>query len=185
MKALARILAFPAVRNLRIQQNMKFKWSFFALVFNVFLKFQVIIDDNSEQFNLSGVVNSSIHIFDKKVFCLSPRIISWIFLGFACRELIWNQLNTFLRPYLSTFLSELCNVLSSAKLQTCDFTVLKNKLLINIWKRSGPSIELRDTSVCANQRTEGWCYHNPLLMMGWIVLELTLNWFRLDYNILT
>ena len=38
---------------------------FFVLVFNMFLKFQVIINENSEQFDLSGVVNlSSIDIFD-------------------------------------------------------------------------------------------------------------------------
>ena len=36
----------------------------------------------------------------KEVFCLSPRIINWNLLGFAFRELAWNQLSTFSRSYL-------------------------------------------------------------------------------------
>ena len=64
-ETLARILAFSAVRNLRILHRAWGLNEVFVLVFNMFLKFQVIINENSEQFDLSGVVNlSSIDIFD-------------------------------------------------------------------------------------------------------------------------
>ena len=42
---------------------------------------------------------------------------------------------------VSKFLSKQYNLLPSAKLQTSDFTKLRNKSLTNILKRGGPSIE--------------------------------------------
>ena len=127
----------------------------------MFFKLQLIINGNSEQFNLSGVVNRfSINIYNtKEVFCLSPRIINWNLLGFAFRELAWNQLSRFSRSYLrfekimSNFLSKLYNVLSPAKLQTSDFIKLRNKSLINVLKR--------DANVYVRPRTEGWFYLSP------------------------
>ena len=83
----------------------------------------------------------------KGVSCLSSRVINCNLLGFAFRELAWNQLSAFSRSYfrfekiLSNFLSKRYNVLSSEKLQSSDFITLRKRPLINILKRSGPSIE--------------------------------------------
>ena len=83
----------------------------------------------------------------KEVFCLSSRIINWNLLGFDFTELAWNQLSTFSRSYLRfekivrNVLIKLYSVLPSEKLQTSNFITLRNKWLINILKRSSPSIE--------------------------------------------
>ena len=101
----------------------------------------------SSSISLELLIFFSLIFKTKEVFCLSLRIINWNLLGLAFGELASNQLSTFSRSYFrfekigSNFWSKLHNVLSSAKLQTSDFITLRNKSLINILKRSDPSIE--------------------------------------------
>ena len=74
-----------------------------------------------------------------------PRTINWNFPGLAFNELILNHSIT---PTRSVFRSEitfsmffptLCSVLLSAKLQTPDFLINKNKSFINMLKSKSPS----------------------------------------------
>ena len=68
-------------------------------------------------------------------------------------ELILNQFNTFLRSHLrsentcSKFLFQLYNVLSSAKLQTFDFIMDKNKLFLKLLKSTGQRIDSCGTPI--------------------------------------
>ena len=130
MKALARILAFSTVKNLRILRRT---WSLneaflhrFSMCFLNFSWLSMTIPRSS--ISLELLIFFPLIFETKEVFCLSPRIINWNLLGLAFRKLAWNQLSTFSRSYLrfekivSNFLSKLYNMLSPAKLQTSDFT---------------------------------------------------------------
>ena len=149
MKALARVLAFSTVKHLRILRR---SWSLnevflhrFSMCFLNFSWLSIAIPRSS--ITLELLILFPLISKTKGVSCLSSRIINCNLLGFAFRELAWNQLSAFSRSYfrfekiLSNFLSKLYNVLSSAKLQSSDFITLRKKPLINILKRSSPSIE--------------------------------------------
>ena len=155
MKALARILAFSTVKNLRILRRA---WSLneaflhrFSMCFLNFSWLSMTIQRSS--ISLELLIFFPLKFKTKRLFCLSPRIINSNLLGFASRELAWNQLSTFARLYLrfekivSNFLPKLYNVLSSAKLQISDFITLRKRSLINILKGSGPSIESCGTTM--------------------------------------
>ena len=119
----------------------------------------------------------------KEVFCLSPRIINWNLLGFAFRELAWNQLSTFSRSYLrsekivSNFLSNLYNVFW---LKNFWFYNIEKQIINKYIKKKRPKYwALWDADVYVKPRTEGWSYLSPLFTM------ISLNWFRKDHSILT
>ena len=81
-----------------------------------------------------------------------PGTINWKFPELAFSELILNHFNIHLRSHLrleytfSRFLLQLYSVLS-AKLQTFDFVIKKNKSLTNILNSRGPRIEHCGTPV--------------------------------------
>ena len=102
MKALARILAFSTVKNLRILRRA---WSLneaflhrFSMCFLNLSWLSITIPRSL--ISLELLISFPLIFKTKGVFCLSPRIINWYLIGFAFRELAWNQLSTFSRPYL-------------------------------------------------------------------------------------
>ena len=134
MKVLPRVIAFLIVKILRILRRAWNLNETFSHRFSMyFYKFQLVINDNSKQFNLFGVNFFPLIFKSKEVFCLSPRILNWNLLEFDFRELASYQLSTFSRLYLSSekiVSSTLYNVLSSTNFQTSDFTTLRSKSLI-------------------------------------------------------
>ena len=117
-------------------------------------KFKFIINSYSQQFyfirtedNFAVNIDCKLHyIFDSKNHKLKFTRISF-------HRVNLNQSNTFLRSYLrfgntcSRFLLQLYSVLSSAKLQTFDFVMKKNKSFMIILKRIGPRIQPCSTPV--------------------------------------
>ena len=142
MKTLTRILASSTVKNLRILRrawilNEAFLHSF-SMCFLNFSWLSMAIPRSS--ISLELLIFFPLIFKAKGVFCFSSRIINWNLLGFIFSELAWNQLSTFSRSYLrfekiaSNLLSKLCNVLSSAKLQTSDFITLRKRSLSWIFR---------------------------------------------------
>ena len=84
---------------------------------------------------------------------LLPRVINWNVLGLAFKGLILNQFKTFFRSYTKfwniteRFLLQLYKVLSSAKLQTWDRFINRNKSFMKILKSRGPSMDPSGTLV--------------------------------------
>ena len=78
---------------------------------------------------------------------LYPRILSWSFPGLAFKEFNLNLFKILFVaeirfPFISINLSlHKFTVLSSAKLQICDCSIIMNMSLIHILNKSGPNIE--------------------------------------------
>ena len=173
MTALARILAFSTVRNLWILRRA---WSLndaflhiFAMSILNFSWLSVTIPSSSTSLKL--LIFLTLIFKAKEVLCLSPRITKW-----NLRNWFWTNSKHFwdhiwdLKKHFLIFCQKCIMCCHPRNRKTSDFAILRDKSLINIFKKKRPkNWPLWNANVDVKPRTEGWSCLSPLLAMSKIL----------------